>query len=1442
MATNNRRTYLCYNNRSLIRDGFIPSFIEKLYIPVDTFNLRRLKNPPKGTTFYVGRDPETNEIISVKERKKQLPASKIQVQIEFSKTLKSAISRITSPGSQLLPGTVGGLVGNLGLGAQGFGGLTSGYTEVTFQIVESKTKINQKVTITQDILDTSILTFDGFPLSVFGIVKEHVEAFESDVGGDGESARDKANKFKIDHPQAIIGTDQNGAVVARIGLDFSSKQIEKLGRFSEGAFKGKGRKRISGATDSNGLFGGTGSSWLVMVDNAGDSGFDDSDAFQREVIFFEGQQQLFVKIVDDDRTVKFRGDNHDAHDIGQYPFNIRGTTGLDATDKQIRIDTSDLAVGDVIYITHETTVGKRHVRQGLDHKGTIAQGNTVGIVGWSGAVKSVVDAYDYKIRKWKVPPFPVGTTLANIDDITLNYSEDDDYKLSMSEFIDIDIRRREEDDFELSPDEASEIEGWRLSEAVLWRRGENMFAADHRGILHIRDRETITILLPRSEIRDQDWFTGYLESLPFTYATGPVDLEAPLDQDGIGVRTYIPSDLEKNINIDFKDMHGFLFDTAEITNSLLFDREKIHYYRPFAEALKNVSSYDSNDKTKGIGIPHLDILPLICGSITAYEEETTVIDNEVVTRRKWDFQGFNLGSCSSINLEYYDLSFGVFDNVQVTPNRILKCEGNYASTHFHYWSYNQDSANGFGPGAWLDHGTLDLEINGWFPEGLSIDTFWTMETPYFCGSFGSDTRVYTEKMGGNSLDNYSWIYVNTEPFIPNNIAADLAPQSTDAIVVFSEDRVHDCLSYHLFNDNRFENDLSLSKIDKTKNHKRETFDHYADFVFGQNRMVGDYPSYSNGIPISEHVFKIESNEEATALSDEFWFEKDLLNDTQPDGTSFGLSFSDTPPKVDIPSNWYVEWVEIEFSYEEPEECLEKYVSFYFEGSDTSVSNMFITEMNKNEEQTVFRFLLKYYNNGPFHFLGKFWEQVTVSKVTARFVSGNDSSLDEEKNFDTYKIDSGQSAVVYDTQRRILVFYSNLETSNIDVAISHNEGKDWEYDRNIIRLIAGETATMPFAIRDNQGESILLFYTLNDKYLMHKLINPDLLDSANGLVEPKIPDSYEAGDYDSTLEDPEREIWGDYTTEGTTLRRNPSFFVIASAEDDFFLEQAEIVEQINTFNDTLPFEVKDVRQIQTNRFLFGGNPKEMRTNFDGSSYSVFLDNDGSLKIFFVNNGNLSVKSSTSYALWRYEVENQPIHKNYIDEELDRGFNEEISNIQIVRNDNDQSSVSVLYFHNGMLFVRSFYASSLYSWRDDNGELQDQDMVRHLEIKDEDLTLNPVRKRTANLPVFLVGNIPDVIKTDIKNEIENETPAEESVLAFKFPYKDPDTPGDIEANKIMVDRFNADFDVDSNTQVYAYVTSTGFTRIFYKNSLGKINGIIIDSFTSPNLEVMNVFRDE
>jgi hypothetical protein len=1415
MALDNRRTYLCYNNGDLIRDGFIPNFIEKDYDPVSLFNTNRLENPPTGVTYIVGKD-ENGEIISVREKKKLLPASKIRIEIDFSKVMRNATTFPFSPGSLAFT-PLTGMIATPMLSPVGFGGITSGTTDITVHLLAAQTTINQSVTVTQEMLDTGILQFGTYPLSVFGIVKEHEDIIRTATL---EELPEAILKYREEHPQAKISTNSQGETIAKTGIDFSNEEVDIIGKFSDGVWQGSRRKRISGATDSDGLYGGK-----ALADVL----FDD--------VIFDDQEQLFKGIVKDHRKFKFRADNFDANGGNYYPPAITGTVNVDATDKQMRISTDSLAVDDIIYITY-SSCSSRNMRQNLVHKGSIAQGNSYGVSGFIGAIESKVDAFNYGIYKWKVPALPSWIDESRIDESVDDYYEDNDYKLTGTEYIKVKEDEREEKDFS---EDASEIEGWRLTESILWRLLKKFFAADYRGILYY-DNGKVYILYPRESIRDQDWFTNYLENLSFTKPTGNPDPNDPVDSDGNPKKTYTESDLEKNIedNIDLSNQPGFLFDTSEIINSLLFDREKIHYYRPFANALKTVSKYADGTNDTGVGIPHLDLLPLICSSIDA-RETTKIINDEDVYYYEYDFSNFNISSCDfrnlGVDLEYYDLSYAFFNSTDAQPLKSYDCEVSFDLHSYNYFSTNYDASNG--PGSWYSQGFLRDQVFEWRPSGSSIESYWKIETPYFCGEFTIYDRVYIERMGGPSLDNYSWIYVDTEPFVPHNISSDTNFNQRSLSVVFNDDNVHHGLCHDIFHEDFFEGELPSTDIDKTKNHNKEPYDHDKNLIIGQNRILGDTPSYSHGIPIVDDVAKVCRD---INLAKQYWWTESMSN--------FGLNFRDEIPKAQILDGTYISYLDIKFNYwpgtpiEEipflqvphPSISIDKYISFYFEGSDSSISNVRISELVYDGENYKMRIDFKYYNKGPLQFLGEFWKKARIIEVNARFSRGGDSSINALLNTDTYKIDSSQSAVVFDRMGRIMVFYSNEQTGNIDAAVSLDTGNHWLYHTNLIRLTSRETASFPFAIKDNDRNVIHLFYVLNDAFIMYKSFNSDWFILGDAFVEYNVPDTYLPGDY-SDSQDPERDYWGEYSEYGVRLRRTPSYFIAGSYEEEYFKEQMKNVKDIEDYNESL----SDDKVPMTQRFIFEGNEEEdLRDAYRGAAYTIYLSNTGILRLFLISNGKLSIKTSNSYPIWQYDIFEQIIHKDFVDDNLNKGFPEEISNIQVVRNDYDNTTTSVLYFHNRMLFLRHFSTDALLPWVDSKGNKQDEGIRRAIELTDVDTTVDPPKDRTTNVPIFLVGVIPDIIKNEIIDEIENEVRQEDSKLFISFPYTDPDEPNNKDKNKAMVNLFNEDFAIDTETQVYACTTAKGLIRIFYKDSFGNLESILVDSLISPTLEVMNVPR--
>ena len=166
--------------------------------------------------------------------------------------------------------------------------------------------------------------------------------------------------------------------------------------------------------------------------------------------------------------------------------------------------------------------------------------------------------------------------------------------------------------------------------------------------------------------------------------------------------------------------------------------------------------------------------------------------------------------------------------------------------------------------------------------------------------------------------------------------------------------------------------------------------------------------------------------------------------------------------------------------------------------------------------------------------------------------------------------------------------------------------------------------------------------------MYKRINTDLLVYDDAFVEYDVPSSYNVGDYDQDLDDPEKEYWGDYSAEGKALRRGASYFIAGSSDDSYFIDQLLIRDNLRLDNES----IEEIKKKQTPRFEFSGNTANMVDSFKGDPYAVYLDNPGALRLFVLSDGKLSVKRSSDYFSWEYDVQEQIIHKTYIDDKLNK----------------------------------------------------------------------------------------------------------------------------------------------------------------------------------------------
>lgn len=1310
--------FLCYNNRDLVRDGFIWPLLTKSHHP-DDFPLQRLDSPEPGVSYTVTRDDE-GKIISILERRKQIPASKIKLEILFSKLLKSALSNPITPGFLAGFGGIGGgaiwTVGQ-GLLPMGIGGITSGTTELTYHLCDAETRVNVPIKVTNKIKDTGIVTFDSYILSVFGVVKQHIEEVEE---GEGEDVVTKEVKY---------------------GINFSQEDLDRLGQYSAGQFEGTPRRDIRGATNDDGLFGGRYTPEIKIDD-----------------LLFDDQEQLFIIMIKDGRKQKFRADNSDASGDRAYPPEARDKN--DITNNQIRIKTDDLVKDDIIYITY-SSASIRRIRQTVRHRGSIFQDNSIGVVTLSpqSEINSRIDVFDYQMREWPVP-----------DDVPAADADDDEYTLSLFTYLQRILNEKE----------STILEGWRLSEAVT-DQVKYMWAADYRGILLVSNKGQVAKVLDREKIRDQTWFKKYLEDEKFEYT---------VNEDGklLTIRNKIEE------MIDMEKETGYLFDISEVNNTFLFDRQKVHYYRPFALALRNVSRYKDGEEETGVGMINLDyaldyLLRHNYATLWNFEhiEEGFTYFFEVE-----DHYGFDSPEMDLIRgaLPLMDLSNAVFKYTKVRPLKSWSCEGDniHPDVDNHYSCHTY--APGDGPGAYFTIGYIVNEVFLWRPGGYA-DSDWNYATPYFCGEFTRKTRAYMEDIGGNSLNNYSMIYADTLPISPDTISLDTNNYVDISLLTFNEQNMHFGEAYHKVDDGFFEDATKFIDRDESLNHVKESFENDKYKYIGYSNILGARPSYSRGSPITNEISAICHNNIKN-----FFFSLDLTN------PEYGLNFDDDQPILTLPTNTAVgaepRIKEINIRYKMKESGLslkdeDQYISLHFKGSESVINDIFLPIAGL-ETALSFKIDCKYYKDGPIEFLGEFWKHIEVESIGAIVVGDA---------LDTYKTDAGQSDVIFDRMGRIMLFYADEEIGNISVAMSHNEGKTWSKYRGILRMVEGETVSLPVVIKDAKaGALVHLFYILNDTFIMYRPVNTDQFNVDDLFVDYAAPASYDE-ESDDDVGDNEQSSLFKFSDSGKELRRQPSYFILGDSGDTFFTRQMEINDAIDEKNG----DKEEGETDQRKRFLHVGSESNMKNKFNGNPYAVYIDDSGVKRLFTTIEYKLYIKRSPDFFRWEYDVEGVQIHKNFFDEVLNEGEIPEVKNIQIVRSELNDDAISLLYFHDDMLFMRNFESNILLKSRDDD----DTDMVNHLEVV----------KGSNNLPLFLVGKLSD----EIKNGLDDDD------LAINIPYSTE-----------TIEKFNDSLAVDSDTQVFGYHTRRGLVRIFYKDSLDQLEGLWVNGLISPVLESWFKLKDE
>jgi len=481
------------------------------------------------------------------------------------------------------------------------------------------------------------------------------------------------------------------------------------------------------------------------------------------------------------------------------------------------------------------------------------------------------------------------------------------------------------------------------------------------------------------------------------------------------------------------------------------------------------------------------------------------------------------------------------------------------------------------------------------------------------------------------------------------------------------------------------------------------------------------------------------------------------------------------------------------------------MSLYFSGSDTSIDNLYIDNGNKVAVDT------RFYKNGPVEINTDNIEGIDIKSIRGIGV--------QEGVLSKYLVKGKQFSVSIDPlNNRIAVFYQDNK-NNISVAISYDDGRDWINYQGIIRLAKGEKASSPFTVKDGFGSTVHLFYVLNNSFLMYRSVNLEDFMCEDSFLEYDPPDSIGVDSKDDDI----FAVNGIYSKKGVNLRNEASYFVDGDSSSLFFIREIDIAKEKAKNKD------EDVKII---RFNFVGNVKNMDSSFEDARYSVYKDNQGSLKLFIIKNNKLFIKLGSAFITWFYVAKDVRIHRSFFQEgDLSGNLeieNPEIRNISTVYN-SLSDDVTVFYFHNEMMFMRRFINSELQINYSPQGNLINTKLLKVFDVEKGNL---------SSMPIFVVGKLSDVIYIEAMKMKKFLDEAEEdgdlfqaqqsygsiSNLAVRIPYSEAD-----------MKTFDGRLNVDSEVQPFGYITEFGDMRLFYLDSNGLIEGISINANSIPVLDV-------
>lgn len=561
------------------------------------------------------------------------------------------------------------------------------------------------------------------------------------------------------------------------------------------------------------------------------------------------------------------------------------------------------------------------------------------------------------------------------------------------------------------------------------------------------------------------------------------------------------------------------------------------------------------------------------------------------------------------------------------------------------------------------------------PGDLATD--WLLRIPLWTGKFGKDTRVHVEWFSPDRIDalgaGYSLVFIYTIPVLEAALSIDWNHYGTTAIMGYKDDKTG-YLSFHRFDSGLLGDHMARTEVSPELNHEKPLFDPSTYQVIGYNRLLGCAPSYSNGQIISNDYLNI-CNQIVP------------IEDIYADEEFFRLGV-DPEQEISIGGR-LVRDIELNYEVYAPlQSGDDPYVSIYFEDNDLSIDNINLPIGERGSERVI-GIDGKFYGGNTLKLLGD-----KINRVNFRSIKLKTA---EESVISPYLFEGSYTSTIFDDQNKVYVFFENEETQNIDVAISEDEGRNWYVLKGIIRLLEGETADLPTAIRMSDANSLYLFYRLNENTLASKVLNFNWFSPFDVLVEYNKPSNF---DTDDDLES--------FTGEGQRLRSEPAFFIVGDGE---------------------------------------GNAE---FNFEEASYTVYMESSGILRIMYSQEGVVHILSGSGIA-WNFEARNVSIHKNLLTDSADN------SDIGVenpsVFFDRYGGFIYLMYFHDEALFMRIFSPGSLKNLSGDN-QLNVTGEGEAVYSSENIRDAYELPSGGDSTPYFLVGTMPQ----DIQEKLVSGDPDE------------------------------------------------------------------------------------